>query len=78
MGVESEKDLTEWDMNNSCEKREEKEATYEQCREREGKKEAVLLGQLYRDRLQRENKLDTDEDNTSQRMGSSSKIRTDC
>jgi hypothetical protein len=35
------------------------------------RKEAVLLGQLYRDRLQRENKLDTGEDRMSQ-------IRTDC
>ena len=30
-----------------------------------------LPGQLYRDRLQRENKLDTGEDGMSQRMGRS-------
>jgi hypothetical protein len=35
-----------------------------------------LPGQLYRDRLQRENKLDTAEDGTSQRMRRSQKIRT--
>ena len=29
-----------------------------QCRENEGE-EAVLLGELYKDRLQRKNKLDT-------------------
>ena len=48
----------------------------EQCREEE--KEAVLLGEFYRDRLQRENKLDTGEDRMSQRMRRSQKIRTDC
>ena len=31
-------------------------------RKKERGEEAVLLGQLYRDRLQRENKLDTGED----------------
>jgi hypothetical protein len=41
------------------------------------RKEAVLLGQLYRARLQRENKLDTGEDRMSQRMRMS-QIRTDC
>jgi hypothetical protein len=41
------------------------------------RKEAVLLGQLYRDRLQRENKLDTGEDRMSQGMRMS-QIRTDC
>ena len=45
-----------------------------QCRE----EEAVLLGQLHRDRLQRENKLDTDEDKTNQRMRRNQWIRTDC
>jgi hypothetical protein len=40
--------------------------------------EAVLLGQLYRDRLQKENKLQTGEERTSQRMGRNQKIRADC
>ena len=39
--------------------------------------EAVLSGQLYRDRLQKENKLDIGEDRKSQRMRRSQKIRTD-
>ena len=39
--------------------------------------EAVLLGQLYKDRLQRENKLDTDEDRMSQIMRRSQRIKTD-
>ena len=34
--------------------------------------------QLWRDRLQRENKLDTGEDRRSQRMRRRQKIRTDC
>ena len=46
-------------------------------RGREERKKAVLLGQFYRDRLQRENKLDTGEDRTSQRIRRSQKIRTD-
>ena len=46
-------------------------------RERKGKEE-VLLGQYYRDKLQRENKLDTDKDRRSQRIRKSQKIRTDC
>ena len=46
--------------------------------ERRKGKEAVLLGQLCRDRMQRENKLDTGEDRTSQRRRRSQKIRTDC
>ena len=41
------------------------------------KEEAILHGQLYSNRLQRENKLDTSEDRMSQRMRSQ-KIRTDC
>jgi hypothetical protein len=40
--------------------------------------EAVLLGELYRDRLKREDKLDTSEGRTNQKMRRSSKIRTDC
>ena len=44
--------------------------------EKEERKEAVLLGQLYRDRLQRENKLDTGEDRLNQRRGRNQKIRT--
>ena len=47
-------------------------------RKKERGEEAVLLGQLYRDRLQRENKLDTGEDRMSQRMRRSQKIRTYC
>jgi hypothetical protein len=38
----------------------------------------VLLEQLYRDGLQRKNKLDIGEDRTSQTMTRSQKIRTDC
>ena len=47
-------------------------------KEKEEREEAVLPGQLYRDRLQRENKLDRSEDRKSQRMKRSQKIRTDC
>ena len=36
--------------------------------ERGEKEEPVLLGQWYRDRLQREQKTDTSEDRMSQRM----------
>ena len=36
----------------------------------------VLLRQLYRDKLQKENKLDAGEDRMSQRMRRSQKIRT--
>ena len=53
----------------------------ERLRDRETERQrdrAALLGQLYRDRLQRENKLDTGEDRMSQRMRRSQKIRTDC
>ena len=46
----------------------------EEGRKREG---TVLPGELHRDRLQRKNKLDTDEDRKSQRMRLSQKIRTD-
>ena len=49
----------------------------EWCRGGGRGKRAVLLGQLYRDRLQRENKLDTGEDRTSQRMRRSQKIRAE-
>lgn len=41
------------------------------------REEAVLLGQFYKDRLQRENKLDTDEDRMSQIMRRSQRIKTD-
>ena len=50
----------------------------EWCRGGGRGKRAGLLGQLYRDRLQRENKLDTGEDRRSQKMRRSQKIRTDC
>ena len=40
-------------------------------------KEVVLLGQLYRDRWQRENKLNTGDNKMRQRMRSQN-IRTDC
>ena len=63
-------------MPNSKEKRGKRSYLREQCREEE--KEAVLQGEFYRDRLQRENKLDTGEDRMSQRMRRSQKIRTDC
>ena len=70
------KDLTEQDMPNSHKKREEKEATLGAVeRERKGE---FLLGQLYRDVLQRENKLDTGENRLSQKMRRSQKIRTYC
>jgi len=55
------------------EKRREEKRREEKERERGGGEEAVLLRQLYRDRLQTENKLDTGEDRTSQRR--SKKIR---
>jgi hypothetical protein len=42
------------------------------------KKEAFLRRQLYRDRMQREDKLDTGEDRTSQRMRRSWKVRIHC
>ena len=42
------------------------------------REKTVLLGQLYRDRLQRETKLDISEYRMSQRMRRSQKIRTDC
>jgi hypothetical protein len=41
-------------------------------------REAVLPGHLYRDRLQRDNKLDIGEDRTSQRMRRSQKSQTTC
>ena len=41
-------------------------------------KEVVLPGEFYRNRLQTENKLDTGEDRTSQRMNRSQKIGTYC
>jgi hypothetical protein len=46
-------------------------------RERE-KKEGVLLEQLYRDKVKRDNKLERDEERTSQRMRRTQKIRTCC
>jgi hypothetical protein len=51
--------------------------SYYRRKKEEGEREAVLLGQLYRDKLQRENKLGTGEDRRSQRMRRSQKIRTD-
>ena len=48
-----------------------------QCREGKGE-ETVLPGRLYRDRLRRENNLDTGEDRMSQRIRRSQKIRIDC
>jgi len=39
------------------------------------KEEATLLGEFYRDRLQRENKLDTHENRTSQGMKSKKRER---
>jgi hypothetical protein len=43
-----------------------------------GKKGLVLLGQLYIDKSQRENNLDTSEDRMSQRMRKIQRIRTYC
>jgi hypothetical protein len=63
-------------MPNSHEKREE-----QRLRETSIKKEreeVVLLRQLFIDRLQRENKIDTGKGRMSQRMRRNKKIRTDC
>jgi hypothetical protein len=68
---ESEKDLTEQDLPNSHEERGERDTTYKKAvqREKEKRKEGGSFpGQLYRDRLYRQNKLDTVEDRTSQRQ----------
>lgn len=45
--------------------------------DRQYRKEASLLGQLHKNRPQRENKLDTDEDRVSRRVRRSQKSRTD-
>lgn len=42
-----------------------------------GKRKAFLPGQLYRDGLQKENKLDTGKNRRSQRMRRSKKVRID-
>jgi hypothetical protein len=67
-------------MPNSNKKREDREITSGAgcAGKEERRKETVLLGQLNRDKLQRENKLDTGEDRMNQRMRRSQKIRTDC
>ena len=59
-------------MPNSHEKRGKGSYLRQQCSE---EKKAVFLGQLYRDRLHRENKLNIDEDRMNQRMGRNQKIR---
>ena len=63
-------------MPNSQEKREKRELLKGVVRRE--RKEVVLPGQLYRDRLQRQNKLDTGEDRMSQTRRRSRKVRTDC
>jgi len=42
------------------------------------RREAIFLADLYRDRLQRENKIDAGGDRMGRRMRRSQKIRTDC
>ena len=64
-------------MPNSQEKRG-KGSYLREHRERKKDKKTVLLGELYRPRLQRQNKLDTDADRMNQRMRRSPMIRTDC
>ena len=63
-------------MPNFHKNREEREATERGNHTEKGK--AALLGQLYRDRLQRKNKLDTGDDRMYQRRRRSQKIRTYC
>jgi hypothetical protein len=41
-----------------------------------GRERVVLSGEIYRDRLQRQNKVDTRKDRASQRMRRSQNIRT--
>lgn len=67
----SEKDLTEYNKPNSLKRRKGK------LLDRQYRKEASLLGQLHKNRPQRENKLDTDEDRVSRRVSRSQKSRTD-
>lgn len=67
----SEKDLTEYNKPNSLKRRKGK------LLDRQYRKEAFLLGQLYKNRLQRENKLDTDKDRMSWRVSRSQESSTD-
>ena len=62
-------------MPNSHKKKEEREPTEKGAEEGKEKGGAVL--QLYRDRLQREKRLDPGDDRMSQRRRRSQKIRTD-
>jgi hypothetical protein len=64
-------------MSNSHRKRRLLKSTTEKRGKRK-RKDAVLLGQLYRDRVQRENKAETGGDRTRQRLRRSQRIRTDC
>jgi len=68
--------LTEYNMPNSQEKREEEGLLMrEHCRE---KKEEVFYWESFTETGCRENKLNTGEDSRRQRLRKSQKIRTDC
>lgn len=71
---ELEKDLTEWDMSNSHEKRGMR--SYLRGSQREGG--GSFYWDSYRETVWREIKLDMGEDRTSERMRRSQKFRTCC
>jgi hypothetical protein len=83
---ESEKDLAEQVMPNSHEKREERDrgraerggSFIGRVSQTSAEERRSSFRELYRDRLQRENKVDTGEDRRSQGTRRSQKIRSDC